>query len=135
MAPRVTARTAIRYPAAMGWIIAIAVNAFALWVAVQIVPGLGFSGEPLQFAIVAAVFAALNTFLKPILKIVTIPISLITFGLFLFVINALMLMLTGAVSDELSLGFTVADFGAAFLGGIVTALAGLVASLVLDRLD
>lgn len=119
----------------MGWIIAIAVNAFALWVAVQIVPGLDFSGEPLQFGIVAAIFAGLNTFLKPILKIVTIPISLITFGLFLFVINALMLMLTGAVSDELNLGFVVDGFGAAFLGGIVTALAGFVASLVADRLD
>lgn len=119
----------------MGWIIAIAINAFALWVAVQIVPGLGFTGEPLQFGIVAAVFAALNTLIKPILKIVTIPISLITFGLFLFVINALMLILTGAVSDELNLGFSVDGFGAAFLGGIVTALAGFVASLVLDRLD
>lgn len=119
----------------MGWIIAIAVNAFALWVAVQIVPGLDFSGEPLQFGIVAAVFAALNTFLKPILKIVTIPISLLTFGIFLFVINAVMLLLTGVVSDELNLGFSVADFGAAFLGGIVTALAGFVAALVADRLD
>ena len=119
----------------MGWIIAIAVNAFALWVAVQIVPGLDFSGEPLQFGIVAAVFDALNTFLKPILKIVTIPISLLTFGIFLFVINAVMLLLTGVVSDELNLGFSVADFGAAFLGGIVTALAGFVAALVADRLD
>jgi putative membrane protein len=119
----------------MGWIIAIAVNAFALWAAVWLVPGLDFTGEPLQFAIVAAVFAALNTLLKPVLKIVTIPISLITFGLFLFVINALMLLITGTVSDELNLGFTVADFGAAFLGGIVTAFAGFVAALIADRVD
>lgn len=114
----------------MGWIIAIAVNAFALWVAVQIVPGLDFTGEPLQFAIVAAVFAALNTFLKPVLKIVTIPISLITFGLFLFVINALMLMLTGAISEELGLGLTVADFWAALLGSVVISLAGWILSMV-----
>jgi uncharacterized membrane protein YvlD (DUF360 family) len=46
-----------------------------------------------------------------------------------------MLILTGAVSDELNLGFVVDGFGAAFLGGIVTALAGFVASLVADRLD
>lgn len=118
----------------MGWVIAIAVNAFALWVAILLVPGLDFTGEPLQFAIVAAIFAVLNTFLKPILKVLTIPISLLTFGIFLFVINAAMIALTGAASNELNLGFAVDGFGAAFLGGIVTALAGFAASLVVDRL-
>ena len=66
----------------------------------------------------------------PLLVLITIM-----FGIFLFVINAVMLLLTGVVSDELNLGFSVADFGAAFLGGIVTALAGFVAALVADRLD
>ncbi|HET7521644.1 MAG TPA: phage holin family protein, partial [Candidatus Limnocylindria bacterium] len=63
--------------------------------------------------------------------IVTIPISIITLGLFLLVINALLLMLTGAVSDELKLGFTVADFWAALLGSIVISIVGWVLSMVL----
>jgi len=112
-------------------LIQIAINAAAIYVAVVIVPGLGFTGEWWKLLIVAAIFSLVNTFLKPVLRILTLPLTLITFGLFLLVINALMLLLTGAVSGELSLGFTVDSFLAALLGSIVISLVGLALSMVI----
>ena len=115
----------------MNRLIQIAINAAAIYVAVVIVPGLGFTGEWWKLLIVAAIFSLVNTFLKPVLRILTLPLTLITFGLFLLVINALMLLLTGAVSGELSLGFTVDSFLAALLGSIVISLVGLALSMVI----
>jgi putative membrane protein len=114
-------------------LIQIAVNAAAIYVAVVIVPGLGFTGEWWKLLVVAAVFSLVNTFLKPILRIVTLPLTLMTFGLFLLVINALMLLITGAVSNELTLGFTVDGFLPALLGSIVISLVGLALSMVISR--
>jgi putative membrane protein len=108
----------------------ILINAAALWVAVWIVPGLEWDGnEWWKFLLVAVVFSLINSYLKPILRIVTIPISILTLGLFLLVINALLLMLTGAISNELKLGFTVADFWAALLGSIVISIVGAILSI------
>jgi putative membrane protein len=115
----------------MNQIIAILVNAAALWVAVWIVPGLNWNGnEWWKFLLVAVAFSLINTYIKPILRILTFPISILTLGLFLLVINALLLMLTGAISDELRLGFTVADFWAALLGSIVISIVGWLLSMV-----
>ncbi|MDQ2933594.1 MAG: phage holin family protein [Chloroflexota bacterium] len=115
----------------MNRLIQIAVNAAAIYVAVRIVPGLTFTGEWWKLLVVAAIFSLVNTFLRPILRILTLPLTLITFGLFLLVINALMLLLTGAVSKELNLGFAVGGFLAALLGSIVISLVGLVLSMVI----
>ncbi len=107
----------------------ILINAAALWVATQIVPGLSFVGEWWKLLIVALAFSLVNSYLKPVLRILTFPITMITMGLFLLVINALMLLLVGAISAELNLGFSVADFWAALLGAIVVSLVGLVLSM------
>lgn len=112
-------------------LVQIAVNAAALWVATVIVPGIDFVGEWWKLLIVALAFSLVNTFVKPILRILTLPISMLTLGLFLLVINALMLLLVSAISSELALGFTVADFWAAFLGAIVVAIVGLLLSMFL----
>lgn len=107
----------------------IVINAGALWVATQIVPGLSFNQEWWKLLIVALAFSLVNSYLKPILRILTFPITILTMGLFLLVLNALLLLLVGAISAELNLGFSVADFGAAFLGAIVVAIVGLVLSM------
>jgi putative membrane protein len=112
-------------------LIQIAINAIALYVAVILVPGLEFTGEWWKLVVVAVAFSLVNTYLRPILRIVTLPISLMTLGIFLIVINALMLMLVGAVSDQLHLGFVVRDFGAAFLGAIVVAVVGFILAVTL----
>jgi putative membrane protein len=115
----------------MDRLIQVLVNAAALWVAVQIVPGLDWNGnEWWKFLLVAVVFSLINTYIKPILRILTLPISILTLGLFLLVINALLLMLTGAFSDQLDLGFAVRDFWAALLGSIVISIVGWVLSMV-----
>jgi putative membrane protein len=119
----------------MDRVIQTVVNAAALYVAILIVPGLNFAFEPegalLRFILVAIIFGLVNSFLKPILRILTLPISIMTLGLFLLVINALMLLLTDAISDELALGLTVGDFFAALLGAIVISIVGMVLSTVI----
>jgi putative membrane protein len=115
----------------MDRVIQILVNAGALYVADFLIGGITFIGEWWKFLLVALAFSLLNTYVRPILRILTLPISVITMGVFLLVINAAMLLLTSAISDQLSLGFNVADFGAAFLGAIVVAIVGWVLSMVI----
>jgi len=115
----------------MDRVIGILVTAAAMWVAVQIVPGLDFSGDIWKLLLVAFIFGVINAFIKPILLIFTLPITIMTLGLFLLVINALLLLLTGVISAELDLGFTVADFFAALLGSIVISIVGLVLSMLI----
>jgi putative membrane protein len=79
---------------------------------------------------VAFIFGLVNTFVRPILRILTFPITMMTLGLFLIVINALMLLLVDAISDELALGLVVNDFFAALLGAIVMGLVGMLLSMV-----
>ena len=115
----------------MDRILQVLVNAAALWVAELVVPNLDFVGEWWKLLVVAFIFGLVNTFLRPLLRIVTFPITVMTLGLFLLVINALLLLLTGAISAELDLGFVVGDFLAALLGSIVISLVGFVLSLVI----
>jgi putative membrane protein len=118
----------------MDRIVQLLINAGALFVAVLLVPGLDFAFEPegawLKFLLVAFIFGLVNTFVRPVLRIMTLPITFMTLGLFLIVINALMLLLTQAISNELELGLTVADFLAALLGAIVVSIVGFVLSMV-----
>jgi putative membrane protein len=113
-------------------IVSLLINAGALFVAVWLVPGLDFNFGPedawWKFLLVAFVFGLVNTFVRPILRIFTFPITIMTLGLFLIVINALMLLLTDAITDQLGLGLTVADFFAALLGAIVISIVGMILS-------
>jgi putative membrane protein len=119
----------------MDRVIQILVNAAALYVAILIVPNLDFAFEPegalVKFALVALIFGLVNSFIKPIIRIFTLPITFMTLGLFLLVINALMLILTGAISNELDLGLVVGDFLAALFGSIVISIVGAILSMVL----
>jgi len=113
----------------MNRVLQILINAGALYAAEFLIDGITFSGEWWKFLLVALAFSLLNTYVRPILRILTLPISVITLGIFLIVINAAMLLLTSAISDQLSLGFHVADFAAAFLGAIVVAIVGWLLSM------
>ncbi|PZR63303.1 MAG: hypothetical protein DLM71_05185 [Chloroflexi bacterium] len=115
----------------MSRVVQIVVNAVALYVATVLVPGIGFVGEWWKLLLVALAFSLLNTYLRPILRLLTFPITMLTMGLFLLVINALMLLLTGAVSAQLRLGFTVSGFLPALLGAIVIAIVGFVLSMTI----
>lgn len=105
------------------------INAAALWAATRLVPGISFDGDWRLLLAVALVFGVLNVALRPILILLTLPLFIITLGLFTFVLNALMLWLTGRVSDALRLGFHVDGFGAAFLGALVVTVVSFLLSL------
>jgi putative membrane protein len=119
----------------MDRIVQLLINAGALYVAVLLVPNLDFAFGPddawLKFLLVAFIFGLVNTFVRPVLRILTFPITMMTLGLFLIVINALMLLLTDAISDELNLGLTVGDFLAALLGAIIIAIVGFALSMLI----
>lgn len=115
----------------MDRVIQILINAGALYAANFLIDGISFAGEWWKFLIVALAFSLLNTYVRPILRILTLPISVLTLGVFLLVINAVLLLVTSAISDQLQLGFHVADFGAAFLGAIVVAIVGWLLSLAI----
>lgn len=99
------------------WIARWFVNAIALYIVSQIVPGIRLTG--FGSALVAVIIMGLvNTLIKPILFLLTLPVTILTLGLFSLVINALMLMLVSVLVS----GFKVDGFGAAFVGSIVLSL-------------
>lgn len=114
-------------------ILRLLINAAALWVAVRFVPGLSFQGNPVLLLAVALVFGVVNTIVKPLLTLISLPAVVLTLGLFLLVINALMLWFTGWLSTNLGLGFRVDGFGSAFLGGIVVGLVAWALSIFLGE--
>lgn len=83
---------------------------------------------------VALVFGVVNAFVRPVAKVLTFPIVILTLGLFLLVINGFMLWLTSALSDALDLGFHVQGFLAAFLGALVVSIvSGLLSMITAEK--
>ena len=105
------------------------INAAALWAATRITPGILFDGDWRTLLVVALIFGVLNVSVRPLLWFMTLPLLIVTLGLFTFVLNALMLWLTGVVSEWLGLGFHVDGFGAAFLGALVVSVVSFMLSL------
>ena len=113
----------------MPFLIRLLVNAVALWVATQIVPGVSFTGGVLPFLGVALVFGVINATLRPLTKVLTFPLILVTLGLFALVVNGLMLWLTSSLSESLGLGFHVSGFWAAFFGSLVVSIVSALLSI------
>ncbi len=95
------------------WLLA----AVSLIITANIVPGIEVQSF-VAAAIAAVVIGLVNAIVKPILVLLTLPITIVTLGLFLFVINALTLMLAGAIAP----GFTVVGFIPALIGSVVLSL-------------
>ncbi|MXY93363.1 MAG: phage holin family protein [Caldilineaceae bacterium SB0670_bin_27] len=108
-------------------------NAIALYVASTLIDGIQFgAGGEVDFGSLLAVtliFGVVNAIIKPVVKVVTCPAFLVTLGLFTFVVNALMLLLTGWLAGILNVDFQVDGFGAAFLGAIVISFVSFLLSL------
>jgi len=105
------------------------VNALALYLAVWLVPGLHYQGSAGRFLLVAVVFGLVNSLLRPLLTILTCPLVIATLGIFTLVINAVLLLITGWLSQRWGLGLAVNGFWAAFVGGIVVSIASIMLSL------
>lgn len=112
----------------MSIVIRVLTNAAALWAATRLVPGVRFTGDWWLILGVGLVFGVLNLLVRPVLKLLTFPLLLLSLGLFTFVLNAVMLWLTSLASDALDLGFHVDGFVAAFLGALVVSVVSLAVS-------
>jgi putative membrane protein len=103
--------------------------AAALLLVAQIYPGVAVSSFGAAM-IAALVLGLLNTLLRPILVLLTLPVTVLTLGLFLFVINALMFYFAASLLQ----GFHVAGFGAALIGSLLYSLCGLVIDAAMERM-
>ncbi len=100
-----------------------AVLAFSMWIATLVVPGITVDGGVATYLWVALLFGFINTFFGSIIKVLTFPVSIVTFGLFLFVVNAAMLSLTARWSEKLDVaGFWSALFASLIISLITTVL-------------
>ncbi len=103
------------------------VTALALLLVAEVVPGIEV--ENLYIAIIASlVLGLLNIFVKPLLVILTLPITILTLGLFLFVINAVLFWFAASFID----GFAVSGFWPAFFGSLIVTIISTFASKLLD---
>jgi putative membrane protein len=121
----------------MGFVIRFIVNGAAIWLASFLLSGLHLAeGEDtgtqvLIVAVVALVFTLVNMIVKPLVKLLSLPLLILTLGLFSLVVNALMLMLTGWISTNLGYGLEVDGFWWAVAGGIMIGLVSWALNLVL----
>jgi len=92
-----------------------AVLAFSMWIATLVVPGITVDGGITTYLWVALLFGLINSVFGSIIKVLTFPVSIVTFGLFLFVVNAAMLSLTARWSDKLE----VTGFWSALLASLI----------------
>jgi putative membrane protein len=92
-----------------------------MWIATLVVPGITVDGGVTTYLWVALLFGLINTFFGSIIKVLTFPVSIVTFGLFLLVINAAMLSLTARWSEKLEVtGFWSALFASMIISLITT---------------
>jgi putative membrane protein len=92
-----------------------------MWIATLVVPGITVDGGVATYLWVALLFGLINSFFGSIIKVLTFPVSIITFGLFLFVVNAAMLSLTARWSEKLEVtGFWSALFASLIISVITT---------------
>lgn len=106
----------------MGVLLRILINAAALWVAVALLDGLQFDGTWLALLGIALVLGIVNVIVKPILSVLSLPLVILTLGLFLLVVNAIVLAIVIAISGALDLGLSSDGFGWTFLGALVVSL-------------
>jgi putative membrane protein len=119
----------------MSILLRLLINAVALWCAARFIDGISYSGTWPGLVGLALVFAVVNTFIKPLLKFFSFPVTVVTLGLFLLVINALMLLLTAYIAERVGIAFAVRGFVPALLGSILVSIVGTVlgAILISDR--
>lgn len=118
-------------------ILRLAINAVALYAAIAIVPGLQ-PQNPNWFAYVwlALIFGLINALVRPLLKLLTCPLIILTLGLFTLVVNTALFYLTSWFGSFFSMGINIADFWAAFLGALVVSVVSVVLTMLLrDELE
>lgn len=130
----------IRSASVISFIVRIIVNGLALWVATEIVSGVDITSDGsttdqvLTLLVIALIFALVNAIIKPIVQFFTFPLFIVTLGLFTFIVNALMLWLTGWIAEQLDIPFEVDGFfWAAVLGALVVSFVSWLLNLLLPK--
>ena len=130
-------------------LVKILINAVGVVVAVLVVPQIVFpaaddllklQGSWWQVIVVAVILALINSYLKPILKALSFPITLLTMGLFAFVLNAVLLLLAAYIADLIDIKFTIGGFppgftADSFIGALLGSIVISLVSIVLGMLD
>jgi putative membrane protein len=106
-----------------GFLVRLLIAALGLWLARTLVSGVEIHGAG-TLLVAALLLGLVNAFVRPLLVLLTFPITIVTLGLFLWVINALMLSLVAALLD----GFVLHGFGSALLGALIVSVTGWIAS-------
>lgn len=114
----------------LSWLV---VNALALGAAAWLFDGISLSGDDqvVSLVLVGAIFGVITSVVRPVVRFVSLPLIILTLGLMLVVINALMLLLTSAIADGLDIGFHVEGFWTAVWGSIVISICLIVLEAIL----
>jgi putative membrane protein len=130
-------------------VVRILITAIAVYVAVLVVPQiefpaadnlLKFQGNWWHVVVVALILALINSYVKPILKALSFPITLLTMGLFVFILNAALLLVVALLADALGVNFTIGNFppnftADAFVGALLGSIVISIVSVVLGLVD
>lgn len=130
-------------------LVRILINAIAVYVAVLVVPQITFpaannllrlEGNWWHVVVVALILALVNSYLKPILKVLSFPITLLSLGLFALVLNALLLLLVAFIAGAVDIEFTIGGFppnftSDSFVGALLASIVITIVTLVLGMLD
>ncbi|MFJ8073482.1 phage holin family protein [Streptomyces sp. NPDC096176] len=124
----------------MNFLVKTIANAGALWVSVWLLQDITLTGDSTgkkawTLILVALLFGLVNFLVKPVVKLLTLPLFILTLGLITLVINALMLLLTSWLADKLDLSFHVEGFWTAVLGGLIISIVSWALNLVLPDKD
>ncbi|NUR09849.1 MAG: phage holin family protein [Nocardioidaceae bacterium] len=120
----------------MRFVVWVVVNALALATAAWLLDGITVTGDStgrrvLTMLVVGLIFGLVNGIIAPVVKLLSLPFILLTLGLLIFVINALMLLLTSWIAGLFDVGFHVDGFWTAVLGAIIVSIATWVLELIL----
>ncbi|HEX2175603.1 MAG TPA: phage holin family protein [Nocardioidaceae bacterium] len=122
----------------MKLLLTVVTAAAALAVAAWVFEGIAIGGatrneQLVTLLVVAAIFGLVNAFVRPVVALLSAPFYILTLGLFFVVVNALMLLLTSWIADQVSVPFEVDGFWTALFGGIVISLASAAIGLLLPE--
>lgn len=114
----------------MKFLVIVALNAAAAWLTVWLVPGLSYSGEWWRWVMFGAVIGLINATIKPVAKLLTIPIRILTLGLFTLVLNVGLMTVAIWIANDADVGLSADSIWAALLGGFVLTVVGSILNLV-----
>lgn len=124
----------------MGILIRVVLNAIAVWVATLLVGGVGVTADTtgkkvLTLVVVGAILGLVNATIKPVVKLLSLPLVILTLGIFALIVNALLFWLVAAISNAAGAPFHVDGFWSGFWGAIVVSIVSWLLSVVVPDGD